>query len=127
MKAAQVFHKRYYWDYQQRQAIIMLPVRRMNGETITLDVRGFFVNPKLQELQAFKWLRTVNDALEWVRIAIESQPEVPGQDFWQFPHETLTTRKGDCEDKAILLANLLRTLGVSDWEVRLNAGETSSG
>ena len=31
-----------------------------------------------------------------------------GKDVWQFPNETLSLRKGDCEDMAILLCSMIR-------------------
>lgn len=44
------------------------------------------------------------------------------QDLWQYPEETLALRRGDCEDKAILLAALLLASGVSPFCVRVALG-----
>ena len=61
----------------------------------------------------------------WVQHNIISKPDKT--EFWQFPFETLAKRTGDCEDKAILLANLLLASGVESWKVRLNVGMTNAG
>jgi hypothetical protein len=44
-------------------------------------------------------------------------------DYWLFPEETLKTRKGDCEDRAFLLASLLLASGVSSYSVRVALGK----
>jgi len=44
-------------------------------------------------------------------------------EYWQLPYETLTTKKGDCEDGAIFMANLALAVGVPYWRVRINAGD----
>lgn len=46
---------------------------------------------------------------------------------WLFPFETLKLRKGDCEDGAILLANIMIKSGIPYWRVRLNAGDVQGG
>lgn len=43
-------------------------------------------------------------------------------DFWQFPEETLTIGKGDCEDSSWLLASLLLASGISPFCVRVCIG-----
>lgn len=48
-------------------------------------------------------------------------------EYWQFPFETLKSRKGDCEDGAILLANMMLRSGIPYWRVRLNAGNVKGG
>jgi hypothetical protein len=49
------------------------------------------------------------------------------RDPWQFPEETLTLGKGDCEDRAFLLASLLLGSGVSGYHVRVAIGEVHVG
>ena len=46
-----------------------------------------------------------------------------GRDPWQFPDETLTLRRGDCEDIAFLVASLLLVSGVSGYHVRVALGK----
>ena len=36
-------------------------------------------------------------------------------EMWQFPNETLTERKGDCEDMAILLTSMIRYYGAEKY------------
>ena len=48
-------------------------------------------------------------------------------EFWCFSFETLTADSdgkymGDCDDGAILLANLMILAGIPNWRVRINAG-----
>ena len=124
---AKRFHKRWFWDNQVPKAIVTLDVRNVGR----IDIRRFFVNPDLEELQ--KIVRCIHDFSEvdkvryllvWVEGMVK--PETDPGEFWQFPFETLRDR-GDCEDYAILLANLLLAAGIEDWRVRLVAGPTSVG
>lgn len=45
------------------------------------------------------------------------------QDYWQFPDETFWVKEGDCEDRALLIASLLRASGVSGYNVRVALGQ----
>lgn len=47
-------------------------------------------------------------------------------EFWSTPYESLNRHSGDCEDGAILLANMLLVAGVPSWKVRVNAGNVIS-
>lgn len=44
-------------------------------------------------------------------------------DPWQFPEETLCLKSGDCEDRALLIASLLLSSGVSPYNVRVCLGK----
>ncbi len=44
-------------------------------------------------------------------------------DFWLFPPEIYTLRRGDCEDSSFLLASLLIASGISPFCVRVVLGE----
>jgi hypothetical protein len=48
---------------------------------------------------------------------------VHGDDYWQFPDETLFLKGGDCEDRALLIASLLIASGVSSYNVRVAIGK----
>ena len=48
-------------------------------------------------------------------------------EFWQFSYESLQTKKGDCEDGAILLHNILLAAGIPYWKLRLSAGWVQTG
>ncbi len=43
-------------------------------------------------------------------------------DFWQLPRETIQWKKGDCEDKSILLCTMMRIAGVPASDVRVVLG-----
>jgi len=45
-----------------------------------------------------------------------------GRDTWLFPDEVLHVRRGDCEDRACLLASLLVAAGISSYNVRVAIG-----
>jgi len=47
------------------------------------------------------------------------------EEYWAFGYETLNHLKGDCEDGAILLYDILRFNGISAWKIRLSAGWVS--
>ncbi len=44
-------------------------------------------------------------------------------DFWLFPAETLTLRRGDCEDSSFLLATLMLASGISEHCLRVVIGK----
>ncbi|MDG6221459.1 MAG: transglutaminase domain-containing protein, partial [Candidatus Thermoplasmatota archaeon] len=50
-------------------------------------------------------------AFHHVRNNIAYELELPGEDWWQSPQETIMLGKGDCEDHALLLASILKGLG----------------
>jgi len=108
-----------------------------SGAKLKLDVRNFFTNKAAAEL-----MDIVNPMLSecddqkahyvdaWVQTNIKyvsdkRQFNLP--EFWMFPFETLKTRRGDCDDGAILAGCLLVAAGVPAWKVRLTAGLTKSG
>jgi hypothetical protein len=47
-------------------------------------------------------------------------------DAWLFPQETLTLKKGDCEDRAFLMASLMLASGISKYVVRVAFGRISN-
>jgi hypothetical protein len=47
-------------------------------------------------------------------------------DFWLFPGETLTLKKGDCEDSSFLLATLMLASGISEHCVRVVLGKVNT-
>lgn len=70
------------------------------------------------------------ECLRWVKknVKYTSDKSVFGvEEYWQFWYETLEIKTGDCEDGAIMLANLMLSVGIPYWRVRLNAGEVKGG
>lgn len=58
-----------------------------------------------------------------LRLAFVEDP----QDVWQTPQESLTQRKGDCEDFAFAKYSMLRQLGWKPPKLRLAYGRVSNG
>ena len=48
-------------------------------------------------------------------------------EFWQNPEDTVTLKKGDCEDGAILIKSLSLIAGIPDYKVRIAAGMVKGG
>jgi len=68
--------------------------------------------------------------LQWVHKNIKYTDEMTQfkeKEEWLFPFETMSLRKGDCEDGAILLANMMLKAGIPYWRIRLNAGDVKGG
>lgn len=110
---------------------ITYEIQETDGE-YEIDVRNFFQyhDHNLPSLGG-----TSNDdkalrCLLWVMGQITYTPdkETYGfSEYWAFPWQTLKRKKGDCEDGAILLANLLMKAGIPYWRIRLNAGDVNGG
>lgn len=47
-------------------------------------------------------------------------------DPWRFPEETLMIKEGDCEDIAFLLASLLFSSGISQYNIRVALGQVKT-
>lgn len=69
-----------------------------------------------------------------VKYAYDLNPDGTITDYWNFPFETLLPRNfdspqlyGDCEDNAILLANMMVIAGIPYWRVRLTVGDVDDG
>lgn len=115
-----------------RVGAVVQAKREVDGKLVNLDVRNFFTNPENQELKdvvdQFKALAEpdrVRKLFEWVVANLTISPDP--YENWSFPYETLWTKRGDCEDGAILLANLMRAAGVPYYSVMLNVAEIPGG
>ena len=125
---AKRFHKKWYCRNQMPKAVILEDARGKHR----VDVRNFFVNPNVFELEQvaaqYKHIPEnirINLIKAWILANIKAKPEKG--EFWKFPFETLKDKEGDCEDLAILFANLLIASGIESWRVRLCAGLTDAG
>ncbi|MHA1868738.1 MAG: transglutaminase-like domain-containing protein [Candidatus Heimdallarchaeaceae archaeon] len=97
-----------------------------------VDLRNFFINSNSDELQNIvKSMKEKSDdkkavfCQKWVKdniryVSDKIQFGIP--EYWEYPQETLYTKKGDCDDGAILMANLMLASGIPYWKIRLNAG-----
>lgn len=124
-----------YWNTVRPHKLRLYPARHLYGENknSNIDPRVFFTNinqshiPRISggsnDEKAMNALKTVINMIDYV----SDQSQFKRPETWLFPFETMQTRKGDCEDGAILLANMMLKAGIPYWRVRLNAGEVKGG
>jgi len=91
-----------------------------------IDVRNFFqyYDCKLPVVTGSNDEKALK-ALLWVMANVKYVPDKQAygfDEYWAFSWQTLKRKVGDCEDGAILLANILMKSDVPYWRVRLNAG-----
>ena len=72
------------------------------------------------------------NGLKWVidnitYVSDDSDTTYKRNEYWAYPYQTLKHKAGDCEDGAILLANILIKSGIPYWKVRLSAGDVVGG
>ena len=108
----------------------------------SVDVRVFFTNSdyKIEEIVKKKWVgigkldsgsydERALKCLKWVRknFKYAKDDDTTGMsEHWSFPFEALKFKKGDCEDGAILLANIMLAADIPYWRVRLNASDVGT-
>lgn len=106
------------------------------SDNVEIDIRDFFtpfdsevkkvvvsiVGGGADDDKALKCLLWVIDNVKYVGDKTRGHRE-----FWQFGFETLHYKTGDCEDGAILLANMLLVAGIPYWKIRLSMGLTKNG
>lgn len=123
------------WNNKRQKADITYNGREIPGKSLTyrIDVRNFF-NPYDSTIPTLPSGLTNDEvavsALRWVHdnITYFSDNSSTGyNEYWQFPFETLCLKTGDCEDGAILIANIMLKAGVPYWRIRLNAGDVKGG
>ena len=69
----------------------------------------------------------VNKTLKFIISKIKYTSDQDKGEMWQFAFETFKRDKGDCEDGAILMYNILVNSNVPYWRLRLNAGSVQGG
>lgn len=120
-----------YWNNRYPKQDISYRRQEYDKE-YQVDVRNYF-QPNDFHIPAFSFASSdvlALEALKWVKANIEYKPdksEYGMDEFWAYPYQTLGHKKGDCEDGAILLANILLKSGVPYWRIRLNAGSVNGG
>ena len=58
---------------------------------------------------------------------VDDKTDYNYDEYWAFPFQTIKRKKGDCEDGAILLANILVKSGIPYWKVRLTCANVDDG
>ena len=117
---------RYIIDRRFRRSVYLKPwlADQVNNPTEDLVKAANSIpdstDPGTQMMQVFKWVRSnityYPDNILW---------EVPEK--WQTAQETLTSKKGDCEDGAILMYVLARLKNIPANRLLLFAGEVEGG
>lgn len=108
------------------------PERYITGKAVEklneLWVKGY--NAVFDRMYNIPELKTSKEVLDWVahNIDYESDEELnKTQDYWQSPEETLTYRRGDCEDFSILAMFLLARIGIPSVMVFSNTATGMNG
>jgi predicted transglutaminase-like cysteine proteinase len=106
-------------------------LRQETDGTYGVDVRNFFMPfdatlPIVTGTNDEKALAGLN----WVKKNVIYTPDKDAYnygEYWAYAYQTLKRKKGDCEDGAILLANILIRSGVPYYRVRVCAGTVAGG
>lgn len=105
-----------YWNNKRPKRLVTWEARN----NYRMDVRSFFqVDDTLPKFTGSND-EIVSDVLAWCITNIKYIPDK--EENWKYAYETLKLKTGDCEDGAILIANILVNSGVSYWKIRLNKG-----
>ena len=105
------------WDWlremyrmQYKRKLVRCRIIERTKRAEAIDVRKFFTfTPELTPI-IVECDGDATKLLQWVKTHIAYVPDVV--DFWSYPAETIARLNGDCEDQAILLANLLLQAGI---------------
>lgn len=119
--------KEIYWNNKYPKALITYK-RIETDRDYWIDVRNYF---QIHDSSLPKILNDADDemalqCLRWVMLNIKYVPDKTSYgyaEYWAYPYQTLTRKTGDCEDGAILLANMMIANGIPYWKVRLCAGD----
>jgi len=110
-----------YWNNKRPKTNVYWNAR----DDVKMDVRVFYQTDST--LTTFKG-STDERAKKCLRWVIENISYVGDSgEFWQYSYETLLSNTGDCEDGAILLANMMEMSGIPYWRIRLNKGYVEGG
>jgi len=125
--------KEKFWNEKYPQQVIVYTGRFIpEFGNYSLDVRNFYTNENAKELVEIvkDWIGLEDDekAMKCQKWVIDNIKYVSDKtqyginEYWCYPSEILKTKKGDCDDGAILMANLMLASGIPYWKIRLTAG-----
>jgi len=105
-----------FWNNKRAKIVPKWKAR----DNISMDLRCFFQTD--ETLPKFSGTNDTiaSDTLSWAVVNIKYKAE--NGEHWNFAYETNLTKRGDCEDSSILIANILFNSGVPYWRIRLNKG-----
>ena len=98
---------------------------------LTADVRNLIFNKShiLDKLSKSKQKQTHDDTALGMLKYVKKRLTYVGDfvthkqaEYWQTPEETYQTKKGDCEDGALLLASMMLIAGVPSYRVKVCCG-----
>lgn len=106
--------------------------RQESDGSYSIDVRNFFqpYDFNIPTVSGATFDEKALNALKYVisNIKYTSDKTSYGFDeYWAYPYQTLKRKVGDCEDGAILMANIMLRSGIPYWRIRLNAGSVNGG
>lgn len=110
-KAMEHLHPQTYEPAEMRR---LLPRYVTDGTTAEVEYIAAQLSRQAQQLQ-LGYIDFVQYVIAFVNgiVRYTSDEELySSSDYWAYPLETLDHERGDCEDSAILLAALLRALGI---------------
>ncbi len=124
-----------YWENKWPKNTVVYGGRTLPSKTevVGIDVTQFIANHDsiLQQIvEQFSLKKaTLNDTALAVQAFVakyvtylDDQKNTSTPEYWQFPFETIQSGSGDCEDGAILMANLMINAGIPSWRVKVAAG-----
>ena len=120
-----------YWN-NRRPKINQVYKRQETDGTYEIDVRNYFM-PFDVNIPIVEGKTNDEKALNALKLVISTIKYTPDKEdygydeYWAYPYQTLKRKKGDCEDGAILIANILIRSNVPYWRIRLNAGSVKGG
>ena len=119
-----------YWNSKITPTIVKYNYDRAINKPV--DVRKFLTeqNDKITTVVGVNNDEKANKALLLVNRKIKyttAKDKAHKGEYWQFANETWNSKSGDCEDGAILMANIMIASGIPYWRIRVNAGDVKGG
>lgn len=120
----------YFWNNKIKPSTMIYYAARSRGRNMNV-LR--FLNEKNSNLitQTGETYDVIaNNCLKWVHnnitYSLKSDKEAGGE-YWKYAEETMNDTYGDCEDGAILLANMMMANGIPSFRLRVCVGPVKGG
>lgn len=119
-----------YWNNKITPSTVTYAANRNSNKKV--DVRIFLnsnndlikpVTGKTNDIKASRCLTATHSRVKYT----QKNDVAHGGEYWQFANETWKLKTGDCEDGAIMMANMMIKSGIPYWRIRLNAGSVQGG
>ena len=120
-----------YWNNKHPKQNITYKRSETDG-LYQIDVRNYFtafdssipmVDGDSNDTKALNALKFIRSNIRYV----SDKSSYALDEYWAYSYQTLKRRLGDCEDGAILMANITLKSGIPYWRIRLNAGDVKGG